>query len=352
MVINNQIFNVELMDILLELKSQLNINGVDLLHTIKDSGKDIMCSCPYHKNGQERKPSAGIRKSDGLLHCFTCNETHSLQEVISYCFGHTEDLLGMWGWKWLNKNFTTIKVEERKDVKIDLERNNISTKATMGNSKLDNTDNNKSVFVTEDELDKYRYYHPYWAKRGITDDNIIELFDLGYDSEQDCITFPVRDINGNCLFVARRNVKTKFFNYPKGIEKPLYGLYEYSKATLDMFNYKLEVAKMMNIYIKDWAPIIVCESMIDCILLWQEGHYAVALNGTGNQLQFKQLRELLCRKLILATDNDNAGQQARERLRRNIKNKLITEIEFPKGIKDIGECSKEQIQNILDWEIF
>lgn len=344
MVINNQIFNVELMDILLELKSQLNINGVDLLHTIKDSGKDIMCSCPYHKNGQERKPSAGIRKSDGLLHCFTCNETHSLQEVISYCFGHTEDLLGMWGWKWLNKNFTTIQVEERKDVKIDLERNYISTKATMGNSKLDNTDNNKSVFVTEEELDKYRYYHPYWAKRGITNDNIIELFDLGYDKETDCITFPVRDIKGNCLFVARRNVKTKFFNYPKDVEKPLYGLYE---LKLRKCGYIIDSRK-------EHIPteVIVCESMIDCILLWQAGHYAVALNGTGNQLQFKQLRDLPCRKLILATDNDNAGQQARERIRKNLKNKLITEIEFPKGIKDIGECNKEQIQNILDWEVF
>ena len=93
------------------------------------------------------------------------------------------------------------------------------------------------------------------------------------------------------------------------------------------------------------------ESMIDCLLLWQAERYAVALNGTGSELQFEQLRRLPYRHLILATDNDKAGQQAREKIRKNVPNKLFTEIEFPEGIKDIGECSAEQIQHIKDWEI-
>ena len=92
--------------------------------------------------------------------------------------------------------------------------------------------------------------------------------------------------------------------------------------------------------------------MIDCILLWQAGYYAVALNGLGNELQFKQLRELSTRKLILATDNDKAGQNARERIRKNITNKLITEIMFPTNRKDIGECTSEEIKNIKDWEVW
>ena len=371
MIIDNQIFNVELMDILIELKSQLNINGVNLLHTIKDSGKDIMCSCPYHKQGMERKPSAGIRKSDGLINCFTCHETHTLPEMISYCFGHTEDLIGTWGWKWLNKNFATIQVEERKDVKVDMERNNISYKSNMGNNKLDNINNTKSVFVMEEELDKYRYYHEYWTKRGITNENIIELFDLGYSPKEDMITFPVRDIDGNCLFVAKRSVKTKFFSYPKDVEKPLYGLYELreyasSKSTSSIsscdgvpsfhLNSNSSNCKSSNLWHLMPTEVIVCESMIDCILLWQAGHYAVALNGTGSELQFEQLRKLPCRKLILATDNDEAGLKARNKIRQNVKNKLITEIEFPKEIKDIGDLGKAQrfddIKNIKDWEVF
>ena len=345
MIINEHLFNCELGDILIELQSQLAINHVPLLQKIKDSGNDYMVQCPYHGNGQERKPSAGIRKSDGMFHCFACNETHSLQEVISYCFGHYDDLLGTFGWNWLLKNFATIEVEDRKNVEIDLARTNISNKADNGSYRLDNSNSIKPTFVSEEELDKYRYYHSYWRKRGITDDYIIELFDLGFDKSTDCITFPVRDVNGNCLFVARRNVITKFFNYPKGVEKPLYGLYE-------MYGNISHREGILKPEYVNPSEIFVCESMIDCILLCQAGYWAVALNGIGNTLQFKQLRELPCRKLILATDNDVAGIKARQRIRQNVKNKLITEINFPVGIKDIGECSKEQIKNILKWEVF
>ncbi len=325
MVINDLTFNVELDTVLQELRTQLALNGIEYLQKEpKRSGKSLQIQCPYHGNGKERRPSAGIRMSDGLFHCFVCNEVHTLPEVISYCFGHTDDVIGTWGWKWLVKNFVTIQVEERKGIELDFSR--------VGN----NTNNNRS-FVTAEELDSYRYYHPYWKKRGITDEKIIELFDLGYDKKTKCITFPVRDKQGNCEFVARRSVNTKFFQYPPGVSKPLYGLYEIYHT----------------VYISGGrrAPsIILCESMIDCILLWQSGHLALALNGLGNERQFQQLRELPVRHIILATDNDDAGQKARQRIKRNVKNKIFTEITFPEGIKDIGECTQKEIENILDWE--
>jgi DNA primase len=101
----------------------------------------------------------------------------------------------------------------------------------------------------------------------------------------------------------------------------------------------------------DIKKLFICESMIDCILLWQAGYYAVALNGLGNNRQFKQLNELPISHFILATDNDEAGQSARVRIKKNVT-RFFTEIKFPKGIKDIGECTREQIENILVWEVF
>lgn len=341
MIINDIMINASCEDILDELQKQLIINQVPLLQKMKDSGDNIMVQCPYHGNGQERKPSAGIRKSDGVLHCFACGATHTLPEMISYCLGHTEDVFGKQGFKWIMKNFATVQVEDRKDVEIDMERNHTTNK----NSLLGSSSDNKLNRISEEELDSYRYYHQYWKKRGITDEDIIELFDLGYDVKTDCITFPVRDINGNCLFVARRNVKTKWFNYPAGAEKPLYGLYEIN------VNIKHRSELLKSEYVNP-LEIFVCESMIDCILLCQAGYWAVALNGLGNELQFKQLRELPTRKLILATDNDTAGQNARERIRKNITNKLITEIMFPTNRKDIGECTQEEIKNIHEWEVW
>lgn len=315
MLINNIPFGADLGDILSELQLQLKANNIPLLQSMRDTPDNIMVSCPYHKGGQERRPSAGILKTDGTFHCFTCGETHTLQEVISFCFGHTEDIIGGFGWEWLLKNFLTVSVEERKSIELNFSRT----------QPVDNVHN----FVDENELDKYREYHPYMWERRMTPD-VVDIFDIGYDSASECITFPVRDSNGNCLFVARRSVKTKFFNYPSGVEKPVYGIYEISRLS----PYPTEV--------------IICESMIDAITCWVYGKPAVALNGLGNDLQFTQLNKMPCRKFILATDNDEAGKKARKRLRTYIKNKLITEYVFPFGKKDINDLSKEEFENLKE----
>lgn len=70
--INETLYELNLIDIIQELKEQLAINGIYLFNNIKELPEDLMVSCPFHKEGQERKPSCGIRKEDGWLHCFTC----------------------------------------------------------------------------------------------------------------------------------------------------------------------------------------------------------------------------------------------------------------------------------------
>ena len=317
MTIDNIYIPYELNEILLELRSQLNANNIRLLSRMTDSGDDIMVQCPYHKDGQERRPSAGIRKSDGMFHCLACGETHSLPEVISYCFGHHNDML--FGHKWLIKNFVSISSYDsrRDELELDLIRNPIERVAEKINK-----------YIEEQELDRYRYVHPYMYERGLTDE-IIEQFDIGYDKSTDSITFPVRDKNGDCMFVARRQVKTKVFDIPKGINKPLYGMYELSRVMPD--------------------KVYVCEGPFDCLRLWCNGKYAVA--GFGclfNNYQVKQLQDLPVRSIVLALDNDEAGRKATERLKKLVTNKLIYTVELPDGRKDVGECTDDEIQNLTE----
>lgn len=313
MRINDFIFNVEIEEVLQELRSQLAANGMQYLQKEpKRSGDHVQIQCPYHGNGQEQNRSAGIRRDDGLFHCFACNEVHSFPEVISFCFGKIEDKAGVWGWKWLMRNFAVVQVEERKDIELDFSR---------GREKKQKP----QTYVSKEELKKYRYYHEYMYQRKLTDE-IIDLFDVGYDRETKCITFPVRDEAGRCLFIARRSVKTKFFNYPAGVEKPLYGIYELYRTC------------------RQREDLIVCESMLDALTAWVYGRTAVALNGLGNELQLKQLNELPCRKVILATDNDNAGMRARTRLRENLRGKLVTEYVFPEERKDLNELEKWEFE--------
>ena len=314
MVINDITFDVDCLTVIQELQQQLQINHINLLGVIQDTPDNVMVSCPYHKDGQERRPSMGIKKSDGTCHCFACGTVVGLPEMISHCWGH-DSVTGAFGWEWLLKNFLTVSVAERQPIELNLERHKSAKK--------------EQQYVSEEELDSYRYYHSYWTTRKITDDSLIELFDLGYDPKTDCITMPVRDLTGGTLFVARRSVKTKYFNYPRGVEKPLYGLYELN--TLGVFP----------------KEVIICESMIDAITAWQYGKFAVALNGLGTALQFKQLMAMPCRKFILATDMDEAGLQARDRIKKNVKGKLISEYFWDiKIAKDLNDMSKEYFDNL------
>lgn len=329
MKINNTLFNADLMEILTELRSQLHVNGINLLKDIKDGPDNIQVTCIYHNNGQERKPSAGIRKSDGIYHCFACQETHELQEFISHCFGHND--CGVFGWNWLLKNFLTVAIESRQDIPIDLDRN------MLYNVSKD------EQYVSEEELDSYRYFHPYMYERKLTDE-VIEMFDIGYDSNTYCITFPIRNREGRTLFIARRSVVSKYFNYPQGVEKPVYGLYEYNKH-----QYMSRAWNTSREWYQKGLEVIICESMIDALTCWVYGKYAVALNGLGNDLQFKQLNEMPCRKFILATDMDEAGQKARKRIRANIKNKIVTEYIWDVNVaKDINEMTEEYFNNLKE----
>lgn len=310
------------LEVLNELKRQLEMNGIQRFATFKVGPKNIQFNCPIHNDGQERKPSCGISTVNqegtpsGTVHCFTCGYTATLEEMISHCFGRNDN--GSFGREWLLKNFLSIAVEDRKDLSLDFGR----TQPCKANH-----------FISTKELDKYRYYHPYMYKRRLTNE-IIDKFDVGYDAhfklkdgdkELRCLTFPVRDINGNTLFIARRSVDTKLFHYPEGVNKPVYGLYELPN---------------------DANEVIVCESILNALTCWVYGRYGVALNGLGTDYQYEQLRRLPCRKIITAFDPDNAGKRATERLKKAIGNsKLVTSFVIPTG-KDVNDLELDEFLNL------
>lgn len=307
--INNEYYDINLISIIEELRNQLALDGIYLFGQIKELPDDIMITCPFHKDGKERKPSCGIRKSDGWVHCFSCGESCSLEQLISRCYGH--DDLGQYGIRWLRKNIV-----------ININKREVLAGMHFGR----NIKKEEINYISDEELDKFRYYHPYMYKRKLTNE-VIDKFDIGYDKETDCITFPVRDKYGRCLFIARRSVKTKFFNYPTNVEKPVYGLYELPK---------------------DCEEVIICESMLNALTCYVYGRPAVALNGTGTKYQIEQLKHINCRKLILGLDPDEAGQKGCEKLKHYLKPyKIVTQLVIPKG-KDINDLSEKEFKKLLE----
>lgn len=300
--LQNKQFNIDIKQVIELLRAEIKLKYErDIFRDIKTTGNDIMVTCPYHKNGQERKPSMGINTDTGVFHCFTCGESGSIDLLISNCLGVFDH--GEKGIEWLSEHFSEDIYHTRSGLDI-IERKKINLKK----------------YISEEELDSYRYYHAYMWKRHLTPE-LVEFFDIGYDESTKCITIPVNDISGNCLFIARRSVKGKFFNYPTNVEKPVWAL-----------------DKCIN-----EKTIIVCESIFNATSCWKYGKPAVALLGTGSREQLEILRHAGKRKIILALDGDKAGDRGRDKLIKGLKDYAqVSYLKTPRDGRDINDLTKEE----------
>ena len=210
------------------------------------------------------------------------------------------------------KHFNSVEIETRPNL-MEVLNGSSNNNSNITNNK------HSGKYIPESLLDSYRYIHPYMYKRGLTDE-IIEEFDIGYDKSRNCLTFPILDLDGNCVFVATRNVSNKFFTLPKDLEKPIYQAYRFTSGK----------------YKEAW----IVESFLNCLTLWKYGIPAMALIGTGNKHQYDILSKLPVRSYVLAFDPDNAGYKATQRFRRNVKNKLIKEVVY-KDDRDINDLQEE-----------
>lgn len=316
--IDDTIIQVDTLDMLKTLKAELYSKGIDRFHMFRNNGDNIQTNCPFHKNGQERKPSFGVNGNLNKCHCFACGWSGGIDDMISELFGFVDNKYGK---RWLIKRFNTIEIESRPNI-LEGFNDRIRSRNIKNNSNSAGI-NNPDIYISDEQLDKYRYIHSYMYERGLTDE-IIERFDIGYDRERDCITFPIKDIEGRCVFVATRSVRTKFFGLPKGQDKPVYMAYNFRDG---MYR---------NAYIT--------ESFLNCLTLWKFGLPAMAMIGTGNKKQYEILEKLPVREYILCFDPDKAGRKATQRFKQNVKGKIIKEIIYEEEGKDINDLQEKFLE--------
>lgn len=312
-------------EIVLQLRAELAQQNIQLLENIKMSPNNLMVSCISHADGAERRPSCGISTDEsygrkgkvypaGMVNCFTCGYKADFPTFISNCFGHNDQ--GYLGFKWLTENFVSLEIENRPPLNIDLGEKEVQ---------LD-----EEVYVTEEELQKYRFIHPYMYKRKLTD-RVIEYFDVGYDAETSSLTFPVHDLQGIVRFIQRRHVHSKFFNNPEGAYKGrlLYGAYR------------------ANMNVQNSEEIWVCESIIDALTVWgQLGIPAVALMQALPTIeQLELIEQLPKRKIVLALDNDEAGRKGEKKIQAGVKTKLLYKFQFPHTFKDVNSLSQDILKS-------
>ena len=305
-------------DVINTLRFDLAQKGLNRFAIVRLNGENLQSNCPFHKNGQERKPSFGVNGEIDKCHCFSCSWSGTIEEMISELYGYQDE--GKFGKRWLIKRFNTVEIETRPNIMDGFNgRNNRLNDRNI--NRLDNLNNNPvdNTYISDEELDKYRYIHPYMYSRGLTDE-IIERFDIGYDRERKEITFPVRDIEGRCVFIAGRSVERKFFRLPKGIDKPIYCADKFRTGT--------------------YRTAFITESFLNCLTCWKYDKPAMAMIGTGNRKQYEILNKLPVREYILAFDPDEAGRKATERFRKNVHGKIIKELVYTDN-RDINDLQEE-----------
>ena len=296
--------------------------------------------CPFHNNGQEKKPSCGVsihgtirggtQYKAGNFHCFSCGVSYSLEHGIAEILKlHDSEKSAE---EWLKENIPDYEVESDFEFLVEPDTmEQINNKFAL--NYIDSKTKKPQEYVPEKELASYRFTVPYMYERKLTDE-VIEKYDIGYDAKWippgrkkpvPCITIPVRDRQGRTLFLCRRSIQGKLYNYPTGVQKPVFGI--------DVLPYGLKT-------------VIICESAINAMTAVVYGYNAVALLGTGNPYQIQQLKELGVQNFVICMDGDEAGQKATMKLKKALRTvAMVWSITMPDG-KDLNDCSKEEFDNL------
>lgn len=302
----------------------------------------IYCPLPHSGGHYENKPSCGVLLHDqykdgkktpaGFVHCFSCGLAKPLPDVINDVLKNKG--ISKSGLDWLKENIPGFDGEVS-DFDYLIPKEVAQTLQSKFAVEYINTQilKQEGNYVSEEELASYRLTVPYMYERGLTDE-LIEKYDIGYDAKfipegrkkpLPCITFPVKDIKGNTLFLCRRSVQGKFFHYPRSVEKSVYGLYELPKDT---------------------KSVLVCESCFNALTAVKYGYPAVALLGTGTSYEITQLKRMGVPEFVLCLDGDEAGQRGTAKLKKALSSvALVWTITMPAD-KDVNDCTKEEFDQL------
>ena len=164
----------------------------------------------------------------------------------------------------------------------------------------------------------------YYTSRGITEKSL-EIFGLGYSETTKMVTIPMHSPDGMLLGFVARSIEGKEFKNTPGLPK--------SKILFNLHRIKAS----RNVY--------VVESSFDAIRLHQNGLPAVATLGANVSGRQVELLQKYFNDIIVIADNDEAGEQMRERLYKRLGSKMST-IKLDSKYKDIGDMSDEEIKKL------
>lgn len=256
---------------------ELQINA--LLDVRRRSGHEWTCICPYH---DDTRPSLRINVRSGLWFCHGCQAAGSLERL---------------GGVMSDRSTYDLPVfDEPGDFAGAIEE--------------------AAVYRIDD-------YRSAWARRGITDEGVLDDFGLGYDRVNDALTMPTS-----------------------------HGLIKRNLADGPKYHYQHQMRKASVLYGSELVsrPVVgVCEGPIDTLACWQAGIHAVGLLGAHmSDRQETMLREMAPKFLVLLTDDDRAGRQCATDVEERMSD--VASVVWPdwRDGNDPADITEQQLRAMVD----
>lgn len=188
---------------------------------------------------------------------------------------------------------------------------------------------------TKEEIKPYMWRVPYLTNRGITE-RVQRAFGIGYCKDTKAVMIPWCDWRGNIVNMKFRSVSQKrFWYHPEGqrIKQHVFGLH--------------------LIWKHNCKRAFAVESETDAMYLWSIGVPAIAFGGANmsDRQEYLILRSPL-EEIVLATDNDGAGQRFKKQLKNQLGFTLtLLELNFPQKYKDINSIPVEELVGLVQYGV-
>ena len=255
------------------------------------SGNNLSVHCPFHKGGQERKPSMYVYvgpatpfKHPGMSFCHTCNEGWSLTHLMRK--------LGVGG--AVIEAARQIAEEAKPRKRLDRLRSGLDFDFTN---------------IPEEIMGLFEYTPKALLEEGFNKD-LLKKYEIGFDRKRKRIIFPIRSHTGDLVGLSGRTVRGEF---------PRYKIYRQELHEI-LPNYALKKGKVLwglnrfyqqRLYTSTPHPLVVCEGFKAALWCVQHGYpHTVALIGSHMSTEQEILLTRVSNEVVLFLDNDEAGIKA------------------------------------------
>jgi DNA primase len=280
------------------------------------AGGNVLLKCPFHKEGQERRPSFSVNVELGLFHCFTCHTAGDIRYLLR--------LLGL----------------PRSN--IDAELHSIQAELDSNRAKLEfekthffvNADPFKAKFpLPESLLGVYEWCPTLLVEHGLSME-LLRDYEIGFDRIQNRITYPLRDMYGTLAGIIGGKTlpqqEPKYLVYEGGHQEQKTNKWVsgdfgpwfdeqfpgYRCENHDfIWNYNRVYPRVMEAVSGQDDTVILVEGYKACLWTIQSGFLnTVALMGSYISETQQRMLHRLGGMVYLFFDNDYAGREATKRI--------------------------------------